>query len=152
MKLIDRFWAKVDKTGDCWLWKASTNGRPGYGIFRGGQGRDKYGSSRWVLANRFSYELVVGPIPVGMQIDHRCRTRLCVNPAHMDVVTHRENTLRSDGPSAKQARRDRCLRGHPFDTIEKGTGKRRCSTCDRRREAARYVRRYGRVPKPRCQA
>lgn len=147
---VERFWAKVRKTDGCWLWTASTNGRPGYGIFRGGVGRDKYGSSRWALAHRFAYELAHGPIPAGMEIDHRCRTRLCVNPAHMELVPHRTNTLRSTGPSAMAARRDGCSKGHPYtpENLRLSGGKRRCITCDRAKEARRYIRRYGREPKP----
>lgn len=143
----DRFWPKVAKGESCWLWVASTNGRQGYGIFRGGLGRDKYGSRPWVLAHRFAYEVLVGPIPGGLEIDHVCRNRLCVNPAHLRVVTHRENTLAGHCPPAQQARRDLCIRGHRFDLTDKA-GRRRCSTCDREKERRRYLRRYGRVPKP----
>jgi hypothetical protein len=134
--------------GPCWLWTAADNGKNGYGIFRGGTERDKGGSRLWVLAHRYSYELHVGPIPDGHQIDHLCRTRLCVNPAHHEPVSHKENTLRSEGPSAQQARRDHCVRGHPFDKVD-NSGRRRCSICDREKEDRRYIRRYGRVPKKR---
>lgn len=153
-----RFWSKVNKSGPasaarpdlgpCWLWQASTNGKPGYGIFRGGLGRDKYRSRRWILAHRFAFELADGPIPAGREVDHLCRNRRCVNRSHMELVTHAENTLRSDSPSACQARRDVCIRGHVFDKVEK-SGKRRCSTCDRARELKRYEKRYGRKPKSR---
>src|SRR6266542_5785070 len=137
----ERFWAKVrkDGSGGCWLWTAATNGRPCYGILGGGLGREIYASRTWILAHRYAYQLLVGPIPPDLQLDHRCRTRLCVNPAHLRIVTHRENTLASDGPSARQARRNHCVRGHPFDTVDR-SGKRRCSICDREKEQRRYVR------------
>jgi hypothetical protein len=153
-----KFWPKVNKDGPipaarpdlgpCWLWLAATNGSNGYGIFRGGQGRDKFGSKRWILAHRFAYEILAGPIPQGLHIDHLCFNRLCVNPKHMETVTQRVNTLRSDGPSARQARRNTCIRGHEFDVVDKA-GKRRCSVCDRAKELRRYERRYGRRPKSR---
>lgn len=82
----DRFWAKVDKCRDgCWVWTAK--GTPaGYGQFRV-DGVDVY-------AHRFSYELHVGPIPDGLQIDHLCRVTSCVNPAHLEPVTGAENLRR----------------------------------------------------------
>ena len=81
-----RFMAKVDQSGDCWLWTAHVNA-DGYGVFRfdGQMGG----------AHRFAYRLLVGPIHEGMELDHLCRTRHCVNPAHMEVVTHAENVRRS---------------------------------------------------------
>jgi len=142
-----RFEAKIDKSAGedgCWPWLASTNGKSGYGIFRGGKGRDKYGSKKWILAHRYAYELEYGDIPDGLQIDHLCKNRLCVNPRHMEAVSQRINTLRSDGPSAKQARQTHCIHGHPFDIlntrIEKG-GKRRCLACTRERDKKRYIKR-----------
>ncbi len=81
---MERFWSKVDKTDECWLWTAATV--TGYGYF--GVGRRGEGG---VLAHRFSWELVNGPIPEGMQIDHRCHVRRCVNPAHLRLVTDKQN-------------------------------------------------------------
>ena len=153
--VVARFWQKVDKNGPvpvgfdtpCWNWLASDNGKNGYGIFRGGTDRDAGGSRRWVLAHRYSYELSKGSIPERLQVDHKCKNRMCVNAAHLQLLTHRENTLASDGPSARQARRSHCIRGHMFDKVS-GT-KRRCSACDKDKESRRYIRRYGRSPKPR---
>lgn len=146
-----RFWMKVDKAGQvpphrpdlgpCWMWTASTNGKQGYGIFRGGTERDRYGSRKWVLAHRFAYECEVGPIPEGLEIDHLCRTRRCVRPSHFEVTNHRINTLRGESPPARQARRNACVNGHPFDTFST-PGKRRCSICDRAKEQRRHRRRY----------
>lgn len=94
-----RFWSKVDKAGPlpkwapflgpCWLWTGHLD-RYGYANFG-------LGKHRMVKVHRFAYELLVGPIPEGLEIDHLCRVRHCVNPAHMEPVTHAENMAR--GPS-----------------------------------------------------
>lgn len=81
-----RFWAKVDKTDSCWLWTASVN-QLGYGRFR-------VDNTTRVTAHRYAYETLVGPIPDGQELDHLCRVRSCVNPAHLEPVSHRENVLR----------------------------------------------------------
>lgn len=83
-----RFWAKVDKRGpdDCWLWLANKTAPNGHGRFSTG--------GSMVMAHRFAYELLVGPIPDGLVIDHLCRVRLCVNPKHLEPVTAVENIKR----------------------------------------------------------
>lgn len=77
-----RFWSKVAKGADCWRWTGAPNAQ-GYGAI-------SYGGKRRT-AHRVSYEMNVGPIPDGMQIDHACRERLCVNPDHLRIVTDGEN-------------------------------------------------------------
>lgn len=78
----EMFWAKVNKTDTCWLWTASTvNGYGQFGV----------GWPQTVGAHRWAYEAMHGPIPAGMQIDHICRIRLCVNPSHLRVVTNKQN-------------------------------------------------------------
>lgn len=67
-----------------------------------------------VLAHRLSYELHIGPIPDGMQIDHVCRVRRCVNPDHLEAVTPQENVLRGESPGAVALRRMECEFGHAF--------------------------------------
>ena len=81
----ERFWAKVRKTDGCWLWTGSHNGL-GYGTIRS-VGRKMY-------VHRYSYELLVGPIPAGLELDHLCRVPGCVNPDHLEPVTHAENLRR----------------------------------------------------------
>lgn len=80
----ERFWPKVDKSGECWLWTGAIDSC-GYGLFRGSE----------VRAHRMAYALNTGPIPEGMSIHHSCGVRHCVNPAHLEAVTTRENTIES---------------------------------------------------------
>lgn len=103
---FEQFWSRVHKTDTCWLWTGSHQG-DGYGRF--------YAQRKMQSAHRYSYELHVGPIPAGLQIDHLCRVPGCVNPAHLEAVTPRENTLRGQGITAVQARRTHCPKGHPYD-------------------------------------
>ena len=81
--LEQRFWAKVDKSGECWIWTASVRG-PGYGQCSIGKGKQGY-------AHRFSYELTYGPIPDGLVIDHACHRKLCVRPTHLRAITQKQN-------------------------------------------------------------
>lgn len=90
--------------GECWVWTGRQN-RNGYGRLHY-QGDEK-------MAHRVAYEVFTGPIPEGMLLDHRCRTRCCVNPAHLEPVTHSVNTLRGQ---AKLFGRDL----HPY-TLEEIT-------------------------------
>ena len=89
------------------------------------------------MAHRFSYELHVGPIPTGLTLDHLCRNTLCVNPAHLEPVTMRENILRGYSPSANGARATHCPHGHPYNErntgITKTNGARFCRTCHNQR-------------------
>lgn len=119
----DGFWSRVEKTGSCWLWK-STVGRNGYGYFRT--------TKRNRLAHRVAYELVVGPIPDGLHLDHLCRVRHCVNPSHLEPVTPGENIRRGE-----PANRTHCPREHeytPENTRVRG-GKRHCLACHRIHQA-----------------
>jgi len=139
-----RFWAKVDKAGSapayrpelgpCWLWTAQLVGRGDarYGKFNypGGQ-----------LAHRFAHELLVGPIPPGLQCDHLCRNPGCVKviadehgPAHLELVTPKENCLRGESFAAINARKTHCPRGHPLDgdnLYRHPDGRRECRECAR---------------------
>jgi hypothetical protein len=88
----DRFWSKVALAGGdaCWLWLATPNA-DGYGRF---QRRLAPGRYRMVRAHRYAYELLVGPIPAGLTLDHLCGHQLCVRPHHLEPVTNGENLRR----------------------------------------------------------
>lgn len=135
-ELEARFWAKVRKTGGCWLWTASTMGG-GYGQFRV-PGRSAY-------AHRFSYELAYGPIPAGLVIDHKCSNPICVNPAHLHMVTQGENTRLTwqrgrtyNQNTGKQV----CKYGHPLvgDNVVIVANGRSCRECGRIAALAHYHR------------
>lgn len=115
--------------GGCTVWNGRIDGS-GYGrlSIRG----------RMESAHRAAYVLAKGPIPAGLCLDHLCRVRACINPEHLEAVTHLENVRR--GARATQTH---CLRGHPFDdenTIWRGNG-RHCRACRRMRSAARRAQR-----------
>lgn len=123
----ERFWAMVDKTETCWLWTGTKYGRNrNYGqVMRG---------TRKIGAHRYAYELEIGPIPEGMVIDHLCGNPPCVNPAHLEAVTNRENLLRGDTQAARNAVKTHCPHGHeytPENTGVNGPNKRRCKACAR---------------------
>jgi hypothetical protein len=84
-----RFLTRIDKSSGCWLWTAHVSPTTGYVQFRIG-GR----AGKMVLAHRWAYEHFVGPIPAGLQLDHLCRIRHCVNPVHLEPVTAAENRRR----------------------------------------------------------
>lgn len=129
--LDERFWSKVDATGPCWEWTAHV-GRAGYGQI--------HLEGRTALAHRVAYQLLVGSIPDGLQLDHLCRNTKCVNPDHLEPVPGRVNILRSAGPSAQHAIKTHCPQGHPYSQgnlhVTK-SGQRKCRACNRER-VARY--------------
>ena len=100
---------------------------------KNGYGRIQY-KNHPTLAHRFMYEQMVGPIPEGMTLDHLCRNRLCINPAHLDPVVMRTNILRGVGPTAVNAKRTHCKHGHEFtvaNTYRTVDGHRVCRECAR---------------------
>lgn len=104
----------------CWLWVGAM--KPcGYGYVNR-QGKDQ-------LAHRLSYTQCVGPIPRGLGLDHLCRVLLCINPAHLEAVPHRINVLRGIGPTAVNARKERCPQGHPYVVLGGRRYQRCCPIC-----------------------
>lgn len=121
----------------CWEWRGTISGS-GYGVVRNEPGR----SPQNILVHRFVYALTRGPIPDDKQIDHLCRNTKCANPAHVDLVTSRENTLRGVGPTAQNARKTHCKRGHLFDddNTQITTKGRHCKKCARIEQNDRRAR------------
>lgn len=123
------------RVGDgCWEWTSFTNGSHRWQ----GYGKVTLGPGRYVYAHRAVYEELRGPIPEGLELDHLCRNHACVNPWHLEPVTHRENMRRSVLGSVTE-----CVNGHPFDdanTYTRKGGGRVCKAC-----RADRMRRYGAV-------
>jgi len=127
----ERFLAKVKKVeSGCWEWQAG-HYPTGYGLFS-----MKHPGGGWEMryAHRVAYELFKGPIPAGLELDHLCRNRGCVNPDHLEAVTHATNIRRGAGPLADNARKTHCIRGHLLEgdnvRVRPGTGWRSCRACD----------------------
>ena len=132
--MAERFETKYEpepNTG-CWLWISSVDGG-GYGTIATKRGRAP------AKAHRVAYELYRGPIPTGLTLDHLCRVPRCVNPAHLEAVTHRVNVLRGVSPTSRNAAKTVCLYGHAL-TIENTytwNGRfqmRQCRLCRQRRK------------------
>jgi len=129
-----RLLAKIEKLpSGCWHWTGYVNSH-GYG---------RIGiNGRRVMTHRAAYELFVGPIPEGLQIDHLCRLRSCCNPEHLEAVTPQENTLRSD---VTKHRDGFCSRGHERNAANTYYHKNRpggdCRICKCERERARNAKR-----------
>lgn len=133
------FHRKIEVTDGCWNWKGSTSKR-GYPLYV------KPGHN--VGAHRFAYELVMGDIPDGLELDHTCRNTHCVRPDHLEPVTSQVNTLRGTSPASMNAAKTHCMRGHPLsggNLYTAPSGGRKCRICtyatnrayrSRRRQAA----------------
>lgn len=118
MTRLPYFWHLATWSDGCWPWAGKIQSVARYGLY----GRR--------LAHRVAYTLAVGPIPEGMEIDHLCRNRACVNPAHMEPVTHRMNALRGEGVGAVHSRKATCPNGHAYElSYPSDHGRRRCRRC-----------------------
>lgn len=133
---VSRFWSKVKPPlgiGECWIWLGTDAGN-GYGVF--------FYQHKNIQAHRFAYECLIGKIPDGLQIDHLCRNRKCVNPYHLEPVTTRENLLRGETIAARNARKKYCAKGHLLAgnnlvRYNLKEGRRACRLCYNE-----YMRRY----------
>ena len=133
--LLDRFEEKYipEPNSGCWLWFGAWSQKTGYGFIQSGDGKLD-------LAHRVSYRMFVGEIPEGMQLDHLCRVRGCVNPAHLEAVSCKTNIRRGNTgrvAAERQLSKTHCKYGHPYseeNTIitkgREGRGGRLCRTCN----------------------
>ncbi len=124
---LDRFARKFTVSANgCWLWYAALTD-DGYPVFS---------ASTTTRGHVFAFEHFRMPVPQGLELDHRCNNRRCVNPFHMLPVTTGENVLRGSGVCAVNSRKTACPYGHPYDgdnTYVDRTGRRHCRACNRRR-------------------
>lgn len=123
----ERIMASINISAEtgCWVWSKCT--RRGYGALRSFR--------KFWSAHRASYEVFVGPIPHGLELDHLCRNRRCVNPQHLEPVSRAVNNARGSSPSALAMHKTHCVYGHEFsdsNTRHRG-GRRHCRACGRRR-------------------
>src|SRR2546427_3190282 len=121
---IENLSMPVPESG-CWLWTASVNNKGYAYITIDGRRR---------LGHRIAYELWKGDIPEGLELDHLCRVPSCVNPDHLQPVSHRDNVLAGKSPTAGYAQQTRCKNGHPYDlfnTRVRKYGGRDCRACHR---------------------
>lgn len=125
----ERFWSRVEKMpdGGCWMWTGYLNHA------RGGYGQAVVANRRTRRAHVVAYEILVGPVPEGLVLDHLCRVRACVNPAHLEPVTIAVNNWRGEGPTFLTAKTNICRRGHEMTAantyVQPSTGGRSCRKC-----------------------
>lgn len=149
MRTLEHIESRIipEPNSGCWLWVGVTN--------QYGYGRLSEGHSKKLSAHRVAYELIKGPIPDGMVLDHLCRVPCCVNPDHLEPVTHAENCRRGNaGPvaAARQMAITHCPQGHEYsvdNTYVNKRGARQCKTCMRartkgwqRKHNAAYLRQW----------
>lgn len=132
--IASRFWDKVTKSDSgCWVWTAAKN-NAGYGIIDN------------KLAHRWAYADALGEIPAGLELDHLCRNPACVNPGHLEAVSHAENMRRAKWPNKEK---QFCPKGHPYsgpNLFVNNLGRRECRKCKNERSGnARKIARKQRA-------
>lgn len=128
-------YALPEPNGGCHIWLGTLD-KNGYGVINAGP--------RKIFAHRAAYELYIGPIPVGLVLDHLCRVHCCVNELHLEAVTIAENVRRMPKSAHNCARKTHCKHGHPFagdNLLVLGDGERSCRECGRARKARMLERR-----------
>ncbi len=130
------FWQKVEKSESCWVWKAAKD-RDGYGVWSTREG----GRLKQYRVHRLSFSIANDGIDNSLTIDHLCKNKLCLNPAHLEQVTIGENVRRSDSFNRLKTH---CKNGHEFNEANtyNGPGRqhRQCKKCHAVRESQRYTR------------
>lgn len=134
---LARLARNVEPTGFCWYWAGRHNnvGRPYIQLWVRGEGH-----YRCQMASRWVYEVLVGPIPVGLDLDHLCRNKVCVNPDHVEPVTRAENMARR--PDSNQVK-THCARGHDLrvpGAFSRNGGSPTCRLCINQRARERRAR------------
>ena len=130
-----KFWSFVFKTPTCWLWRGALSN--GYGQLHV---KNRLHGKLNIIIHRWMCERFIGPIPQGFHVDHLCRVTQCVNPAHLELVTRRENMLRGKTVGARNASKTHCIHGHEFtpaNTYRPNPNHRHCRQC-----AKEYQRRF----------
>lgn len=141
-KTVARFWEKVDKAGECWIWVGSRH-RTGYGMFGSIPGLTR--------AHRFSYAVHFGPIPDGMYVCHKCDNPSCVRPDHLFLGTPKDNyedaVAKGRVPRARFWREGYCRRGHKLtpENTKQYSGSQECQVCQRKNDVATRERRKKRT-------
>lgn len=134
---FEKYVIRPKKKSGCWESKGTHS--DGYAMLRD----PRYGKMRNMHV--IAYEIFVGTVPEGKELDHLCRNRGCVNPSHLEAVPPRTNKLRGEGVAAKNARKTHCVRGHPLEGPEAdlkpdSRGRRICRKCVHYHRHERYLR------------